>query len=96
MAYQDKEVNFRGGQGQVVDPETFRDTVNTMDQSGKRKWVFPRKPKGRYTNYRLLVSIFLLAVFFAIPFLKINGKKLRILNLHLNKSSLMFHSQAKE
>ena len=81
MAYQDKEVNFRGGQGQVVDPETFRDTVNTMDQSGKRKWVFPRKPKGRYTNYRLLVSIFLLAVFFAIPFLKINGNPFLLLNV---------------
>lgn len=81
MAYQDKDVNFRGGQGQVVDPETFRDTVNTMDQSGKRKWVFPRKPKGRYTNYRLLVSIFLLAVFFAIPFLKINGNPFLLLNV---------------
>lgn len=76
---QNKE--YKGGQGQVLDPETFRDSVNTMDSSGKRKWVFPRKPKGRYTNYRLLVSIFLLAVFFIIPFIKINGNPLLLINI---------------
>ena len=27
----------RGGQGQVLEPETFRDSVGTMDQTGKRK-----------------------------------------------------------
>lgn len=76
---QNKE--YKGGQGQVLGPETFRDSVNTMDSSGKRKWVFPRKPKGRYTNYRLLVSIFLLAVFFIIPFIKINGNPLLLINI---------------
>ena len=47
----------RGGQGQVLEPETFRDSVGTMDQTGKRKWVYPRKPKGKYTNYRTIVAI---------------------------------------
>ncbi len=37
------DINYRGGQGQVLDPETFRDSVGTMDQSGKRKWVFSQK-----------------------------------------------------
>lgn len=76
-----EEKNFRGGQGQVVEAETFRDSVGTMEQSGKRKWVFPRKPKGRYTNYRTLVAIILLALFFAIPFIKINGNPLLLLNI---------------
>lgn len=78
---QEQDNNCRGGQGQVLDPETFRDSVNTMDQSGKRKWVYPRKPKGRYTNYRLLVSIVLLAIFFALPFLTINGNPILLLNV---------------
>ncbi len=78
---QDQENIFRGGQGQVIDPETFRDSVNTMDHTGKRKWVYPRKPKGRYTNYRLLVSLILLAIFFAIPFLTINGNPILLLNV---------------
>ncbi len=33
----DKEVEIRGGQGQVLDPETYRDSIGTMEQSGKRK-----------------------------------------------------------
>ena len=65
--------NFKGGQGQVIEAETFRDSVGTMEQSGKRRWIFPKKPSGKYTNYRVLVSIILLALFFAIPFIKING-----------------------
>lgn len=72
---------FRGGQGQVVDAETFRDSVGTMEQSGKRKWVFPRKPHGKYTNYRVLVSIFLLAIFFILPFIKIDGNPFLLINL---------------
>ena len=76
-----EDQNFRGGQGQVVDPETFRDSVGTMDNSGKRKWVFPRKPSGKYTNYRSLVAYFLLAIFFILPFLKINGNPLLLINV---------------
>lgn len=71
----------KGGQGQVLEPETFRDSVNTMDRSGKRKWVYPRKPKGRYTNYRTLVAVILLAVFFILPFLTIGGNPLLLFNI---------------
>ncbi len=71
----------QGGQGQVVSPETFRDSVGTMDSTGKRKWVFPRKPKGNYTNYRQLVSIFLLVLFFTLPFIKIDGNPLLLFNI---------------
>ena len=42
-----EETELKGGQGQVMDPETFRDSVSTIEQSGKRKWVFPRKPRGK-------------------------------------------------
>jgi len=73
--------NYKGGQGQVIEAETFRDSVGTMEQSGKRKWVFPRKPKGRYTNYRTLVAVILLAIFFVLPFLKINGNPVLLLNI---------------
>ena len=73
--------NVRGGQGQVISAETFRDSVGTMEQSGKRKWVFPRKPKGNYTNKRELVSYILLIIFFVIPFIKINGNPLLKFNL---------------
>lgn len=78
----DKDNGFdKGGQGQVIAAETFRDSVGTMDQAGKRVWVFPRKPKGKFTNYRSLVAYFLLALFFAIPFITINGNPFLLFNV---------------
>lgn len=71
----------RGGQGQVLEPETFRDSVGTMDQTGKRKWVYPRKPKGKYTNYRTIVAISLLTIFFITPFIKISGNPFLMINI---------------
>jgi cytochrome c oxidase accessory protein FixG len=68
-----EDTEFRGGQGQVLDPETYRDSIGTMEQSGKRKWIFPKKPKGRYTNYRNIVAYTLLLFYFAVPFITING-----------------------
>lgn len=61
--------------------EEFRNSVGTMDETGKRKWVFPRKPKGKYTNYRNYTSYVLLALFFGIPFLKINGNPFLLINV---------------
>lgn len=33
------------GTGQVIHAETFRDSVATIEQSGTRKWVYPKKTK---------------------------------------------------
>lgn len=57
----------------AIQPETFRDSIGTMEQSGKRKWIFPKKPKGKFTNYRTYVSWLLLIILFIVPFIKING-----------------------
>lgn len=76
-----EETELKGGQGQVMDPETFRDSVSTIEQSGKRKWVFPRKPRGKYTNYRTVVAVFLLIIFFTLPFIKINGNPFLLINI---------------
>ena len=76
-----EDQNFSGGQGQVIHAETFRDSVGTMDQSGKRRWIFPRKPSGKFTNYRTIVAWFLLAIFFLLPFLKINGNPILLINV---------------
>ncbi|MDR2206880.1 MAG: cytochrome c oxidase accessory protein CcoG [Flavobacteriaceae bacterium] len=73
--------NTRGGEGQILDPETFRDSVGTMDQEGKRKWIYPKKPKGKYTNYRTFTAMVLLAIFFAFPFIKINGNPALLINI---------------
>ncbi|MDF2932783.1 MAG: cytochrome oxidase [Chryseobacterium sp.] len=82
MHYKDLKSNpIKGGQGQVLEPETYRDSIGTMEQSGKRKWVFPRKPRGRYTNYRNIVAYTLLAFYFALPFITINGNPFLLLDV---------------
>jgi len=61
--------------------EEYRDTIATVDQKGKRIWIYPRKPRGFYHNLRIVVSIVLLAVFFAIPFIEVNGHPLMLINV---------------
>jgi len=60
---------------------SFRDRISTVDESGNRRWIYPKKPKGRYYNARTLVSVVLLAILFSGPFIKINGEPLLMLNI---------------
>lgn len=75
------EKKYNEAESWVVEAETFRDSVGTMDNTGKRRWVYPRKPKGKYTNYRVLVSVLLLFIYFTLPFLKINGNPVLLFNI---------------
>ena len=43
--------------------------------------MFPKKPKGRYTNRRQMMSYVLLAIFFSLPFIKIGGQPFLMLNV---------------
>jgi hypothetical protein len=60
IAY-DNERRVQQHQILEIENEDFRNSVGTMDETGKRKWIFPRKPKGKYTNYRNYTSYALLA-----------------------------------
>ena len=62
-------------------PENFRDKVSTIGDKGKRLWIFPRKPKGRYTQARSILSWFQLIFLLSGPFIKINGNPLLMLNI---------------
>lgn len=53
-----------------LEGESFRENLATAEESGKRKWVFPRKTHGKYTTYRNIVSAILLILLFVIPFIK--------------------------
>ncbi|MCF6297098.1 MAG: cytochrome c oxidase accessory protein CcoG [Flavobacteriaceae bacterium] len=61
--------------------EIFRDSIGTIDESGSRNFIYPKKPKGKLTNYRTFVSWILLAIMFSFPFIKINGNQFILLNL---------------
>jgi cytochrome c oxidase accessory protein FixG len=65
--------------------EEFRDEIATVDDKGKRIWVYPKKPKGYFHDLRKVVSAFLLILLFAGPFLTINGRPLLLLNIFERK-----------
>lgn len=66
----------------IPDPKgSFRDSVATISSDGKRNWIYPKKPKGKFYNKRTYVSIFFLVLLFAGPFMKLNGHPFILLNI---------------
>ncbi len=61
--------------------EAFRDTIGTIDEEGHRKFIFPKKPSGKFYEYRKWVSYLLLVVLIANPFIKINGNQFMMFNV---------------
>lgn len=68
---------------------SFRDKVATVDQKGKRIWVFPHRPEGKLYNARTLVSIIYLFIFFGLPFVKVNGHPVFLINI-LERRFILF------
>ena len=65
----------------MANDERFRDSIGTIDEEGKRAWVFPKKPSGRFYEYRKWVSYALLLFLVASPFVKINGNQFLMFNV---------------
>ncbi|WP_248723943.1 cytochrome c oxidase accessory protein CcoG [Seonamhaeicola sp. ML3] len=61
--------------------EIFRDSISTVTEEGKRAWVYPKKPSGKYYDKRKLVSYGLLAFLLASPFVKIGGNQFLMFNV---------------
>ena len=66
---------------QTESPESFRDTLATIDSKGKRVWVYPTKPKGKFYTGRTIVSYLLLAFLFGAPFVRIEGNPLLLFDI---------------
>ena len=69
--------------------ESYRDSVATITKEGHRNFINPKKPKGRLYNLRTRFSIFYLVVFFTLPFIKVNGEPLLMLNV-LERKFIIF------
>ncbi len=68
---------------------SFRDKIATVDQKGKRIWMFPHKPSGKLYNLRIWVTIVYLLVFFGLPFIKVNGHPIFLVNV-LERRFILF------
>jgi cytochrome c oxidase accessory protein FixG len=61
--------------------EQFRDSIGTINEEGKRSWVYPKKPSGKFYKYRSYVSYFLLFFLLSAPFIKIKGNQFLLFNV---------------
>jgi cytochrome c oxidase accessory protein FixG len=73
---------------QVID-QAFRDSVATINQQGKRNYIFPKKPKGPLYNKRTVASIIYLLIFFSLPWIKVDGEPFIMLNV-LKRKFILF------
>ena len=71
------------------DWKDFRDHIATADEKGRRQWIYPRKPNGRFYQRRIYLSWLLLGILFAGPFVKINGNPLLMFNIVDRRFSIL-------
>ncbi|MBI3232810.1 MAG: cytochrome c oxidase accessory protein CcoG [Bacteroidetes bacterium] len=64
---------------------SYRDHLATVDQSGKRKWIYANKPSGTYYKWRSIVSYIYFIIFFGLPFLYWNGHPVFMINIPKGK-----------
>ena len=69
--------------------EEYRDQLATVTNDGKRKWIYPKKPSGKFYNARTILSLFLLAFLVIVPFIKVNGHQFLLFDF-LNRNFILF------
>ncbi|MCO6149217.1 cytochrome c oxidase accessory protein CcoG [Flavobacterium sp. NRK1] len=72
----------------IHEDDEFRDRIATINQEGKRQWIYPKKPAGKFYKYRQKVSYFLLLFLIVSPFVKINGNQFLMFNVLERKFSI--------
>ncbi len=65
----------------IIETEAFRDRIATVDESGKRKWIYAYQPKGKFYNIRTILSVFYFLIFFGLPFIEVDGRPLFQFNI---------------
>jgi cytochrome c oxidase accessory protein FixG len=60
---------------------TFRDRIATVNEEGKRNWIYPKQPSGRFYDWRNWLSYVLLAFLVFAPVIHINGEQLLLFNV---------------
>ena len=55
--------------------------LSTLESDGSRRWLYPKLSKGPYLFWRRVVAWVLIAIFTAIPFIKINDQPAILLDI---------------
>ncbi|MGE5431140.1 MAG: cytochrome c oxidase accessory protein CcoG [Syntrophomonadaceae bacterium] len=65
--------------------QEFRDSLGIVNKEGKRNWIYPKKPKGKFYTARTITSVLLLLFFFGAPFLRHQGNPVFLFNIPARK-----------
>jgi cytochrome c oxidase accessory protein FixG len=76
-------------QNDIKRDESYRDSIATINDEGKRNWIFPKKPHGKLYDKRTLLSYLYVVVFFTLPFVRIGGQPLFLINV-LERKFIIF------
>jgi cytochrome c oxidase accessory protein FixG len=62
-------------------PQAPSPVLSTLESDGSRRWIYPRLSQGRFWNRRRGVAYALLALYTLLPFLRVGGKPLLLLDV---------------
>ncbi len=75
--------------GEQNNDVSFRDRIPTVNAKGGRNWIYALKPSGKWFKWRSWLSYAYLILFFAGPFIRINGNPALLLNVVEGKFSIL-------
>ena len=64
---------------------SFRDRPINMNEKGGRKWIYAKKPSGKWYTRRTIFSWFVLLFFIVVPFIRLNGYPLVLIDIASRK-----------
>lgn len=68
---------------------SFRDRPINLNEKGGRKWVYAKKPAGKWYTRRTIFSWFLLLFLIGVPFIRFNGNPFILLDI-ANRKFIIF------
>ncbi len=74
--------------GTTTAPQATEQVLSTLNRDGSRRWLHPRLSRGRFHRRRLAVAWGLIALFTAIPYLRMNGKPWILLDVPARRFTL--------
>src|SRR5262245_29902448 len=74
---------------QDINWNDFRDHLATADATGKRRWIYPKKPAGKWHQRRAWFATVLIVLMFAGPWIRIQGQPLLLLNIMERRFSIL-------
>ena len=77
------------GVSQPINWQDYRDHLATADQQGRRRWLHPKKPSGKWHTRRAWFASILIVVMFVGPWIRIQGNPLLMINIVERRFSIL-------